>query len=154
MKLGRYNKAFNEKWTPEPNTGCHLWMASTVSGYGNMRVGKKVLKAHRISYELDNGPIPDGMYVCHKCDTPSCVNPNHLFLGTAADNNADAMTKGRHKAVSGSKQGLSKLDETDIPIIRQWLQDGWSQTQCAEVWGVTQATISQINRGKTWRHVA
>lgn len=80
---------------PEPNSGCWLWTAGLGgSGYGALRYGTPT-RAHRVSYMVFVGPITDGLFVCHRCDTPLCVNPDHLFLGTAKDNAVDAMRKGR-----------------------------------------------------------
>lgn len=85
---------------PEPNTGCWLWTAATFSGkygsYGAIRVKNKLSKAHRVSYQTFVGPIPSGLSVCHRCDTPECINPDHLFVGTKKDNSLDMMKKGRH----------------------------------------------------------
>lgn len=87
----------------EPNTGCWLWLGSVrTDGYGTVYVrrnGRPVnYAAHRASYTLWRGPIPDGLFVCHKCDTKLCVNPDHFFLGTAADNAADMVAKGRARS--------------------------------------------------------
>lgn len=81
----------------EPNSGCWLWTASLRpgSGYGQLRVGRTIAFAHRIAYELFVGLIPNGLYVCHHCDVKQCVNPDHLFLGTAKDNTQDMIRKGR-----------------------------------------------------------
>ena len=95
---------FKGKVIPEPNSGCWLWLGSTDGrGYGKMRVGDKLKRAHRIGYELFVGPIPQGMDACHTCDVTSCVNPDHLFLGTAADNMRDCVAKGRGRRASKTR---------------------------------------------------
>lgn len=108
---------FMAKISPEPMSGCWLWDAQTNhSGYGLIwtrgRQGKAV-RAHRVSYELFKGPIDDGLFVCHKCDTPQCVNPDHLFLGRDIDNIHDMVSKGRHWMASRTmcKNGLHPVTE-------------------------------------------
>lgn len=90
---------FEERYTPEPNSGCWLWTgAMTTEGYGQIRADgkqRKTLVAHRVSHELYNGPIPSGLFVLHKCDTPACVNPAHLSTGTQKENIHDCISKGR-----------------------------------------------------------
>ena len=99
--------------------------------------------AHRFSWEMANGPIPDGFQVCHHCDNPSCVNPSHLFIGTAADNVSDRNAKGR--TAIGLMLPHTKLSRTDIQNIRA---DNRMQKDIAAQYGVTRAAICRIKKGK------
>jgi hypothetical protein len=90
---------------PVPESGCLLWVGNTTpNGYGQMTIGGKKIQVHRLSYEINGGDIPDGMLVCHHCDVRSCINPNHLFLGTHKDNTQDMMKKGRHRYGTKAKR--------------------------------------------------
>ena len=83
---------------PIPEAGCFLWLgAVNERGYGRVYSGRRMWQAHRLSWTQANGPIPAGMFVCHRCDTPSCVNPEHLFIGSPRDNVIDMAAKGRHR---------------------------------------------------------
>ena len=107
---------FEEKFIPEPNSGCWLWFAASVRGYGHFRFRGRQCRAHRVAYEMFIGPIPSGFSVLHDCDTPSCVNPQHLRLGTQADNMRDMMDRGR--TLTGSRNHSAKLTEDDVLAIR------------------------------------
>lgn len=141
---------------PHPN-GCWLWSGScSVDGYGKFKAkGWKGQLAHRFSYILHIGPIPNGMLICHHCDTPACVNPSHLFLGTYADNNADRHAKGRSRWEHGESQHHAKLTDNAVRDIRAKLATGdYLQKQLAAEYGVDPGTISKILRRETWGHVS
>ena len=131
-----------------PNS-CWNWTASGDShGYGTISWGSRQRgneKAHRISYEIHHGPIPDGMFVCHSCDNPACVNPAHLWLGTHADNMRDMFRKNRRKAARGMLNGKSKLTDDQVKQIRKrYAKGGILQRELAEEYGVSDTQISAI----------
>ncbi len=129
--------------------GCWLWQGSKlVSGYGSLKVPPKSWRAHRLAWTLTYGDIPEGLNVCHKCDTPLCVNPSHLWLGTQAANNADRDAKGRSRPYC-----FAKLTESDVRQIRIGLEQGETQVVLARRYGVTSPQISYIKNRKTWKHV-
>lgn len=134
----------------DPITGCWEWTASkTSSGYGKIFVTGKLCGAHRVSYELRHGPIQSGMRVLHRCDNPACINPDHLFLGSDADNVADMISKGRQQR--GYKHYRAKLSENDVRAIRSAKNE--TPNNLAKQFGVTASTISFIRSGKIWKHV-
>lgn len=107
---------FNKKYLINEHTDCWEWTRSTNNvGYGMFRYRKGLMRtAHRVSYEMHKGPIPDGMIVCHTCDNPKCVNPDHLWLGTRRDNYNDMVAKGRSKTfVHGTKLKRDKCKHCD-----------------------------------------
>lgn len=133
-------------------TGCWDWKGSFgEGGYALLATRKFGNRAARISYILHYGSIPRGLYVCHHCDNPRCVRPEHLFLGTPHDNVADMIEKGRH--AHGERHWKSKLTESDIPAIRALRAAGLSQQKIADRYGVSQETIGRIIRRKNWTHV-
>ena len=201
---------FFENYAPEPTTGCWLWMRHCArTGYGQVRFHGRMWNAHRVAWTLTRGPIPDGLCVCHKCDTPACINPDHLFLGTYTDNMRDAVKKDRMargdrngqrihpertargdrsgarlhpesrprgerhwtrhhperiargdrsgarthpETRQGERNGRAKLSREIVAAIRQaYAQDGVSQQQLADRFGVEQTTVSRVVRGESWR---
>lgn len=145
-----------------PDDCWHWTGAKDSKGYGQIRVSldkpntSRNLIAHRVAWELTNGPIPDGLVACHTCDTPSCVNPSHIFLGTIRDNALDMVSKGRdgHGDMRGESHGCAKLTESDvIEIRRRYAAGGVSMTAIASEYGVHKTTIQQIVRRKHWTHI-
>lgn len=136
---------------PEPNSGCLLWMGGAYHtfGYGQLKVSGRPTNAHVLQWERFNGPVPKGGYVCHKCDVPPCIEPAHLFLGSLKINMADKVAKGRH--AFGERMGCAKLTRTVIPAIRA---DVRRHDDIAKDYGVTPGLISQVKRGRIWRHVS
>jgi len=131
--------------------GCWLWTAPPRNdGYGQFNVRGRPVAAHRLSWELNVGPIPVGLHVLHRCDTPACVRPDHLFLGTQADNNADKRQKGRQ--ARGEKLS-TKLTERAVRKVRQLLADGAQPALLAGALGVHRTTIVRIGSKDRWGHL-
>lgn len=149
--------------SPEPNTGCWLWCGFVPDGgYGRFRMCSNPKKAstpaHRAAWLLFVGRIPRGTLVCHKCDVRACANPDHLFLGSYADNMRDASRKGRMDWKIAKRPGLrrgeahpaAKLRASDVIFIRGSEETG---VRLAEQFGVAPLTISRIRRNLIWRHI-
>ncbi len=126
---------------PEPNSGCQLWLGGgRGDGYGALRTDRQD-RAHRVAWREYRGPIPDGMYVLHKCDVRCCINPDHLWLGTHNDNMADMARKGRCPSYRGEKHPRAKLTDVQRGEIAR---DTRSQRVIANLYGVAPSLVSVI----------
>jgi hypothetical protein len=150
-------------WTKVSKGGpdeCWEWTAAqTGEGYGRFKLNGRLHSPHRLIYELEHGPIGDGMMICHTCDNPSCCNPSHLFKGTRADNMRDAYQKGRvrlgfdRSEQIGSAHPSARLTETQVKEIRALHADSLEQREIAKQYGVSDTTVSRIVRRITWTHI-
>jgi hypothetical protein len=142
-------------WSKVEVTGhrgsCWLWTGNTRKGYGRIWGGGRLQSAHRTAYELTVGKIPNDMLVCHTCDNPACVNPEHLFLGTKSDNAFDSVNKGRWCIENGEACQFSKLTWVQVTEIRRLSDTGLSQRAIAKRFDVTQANVWSILHDKTWQ---
>ncbi len=139
--------------------GCWLWSGANdgkADGYGRLVTkGKTSIGAHRISWELHKGPIPDGLWVLHTCDNRRCVNPAHLFLGTHMENQRDAWNKGRQRAITrqGQRNGQTTLSAADVVTIRNWSPEVPAR-EFAKHYGVAEVTIYHIRERRLWAQIA
>jgi hypothetical protein len=134
---------------------CWIWIGSlNAGGYGQFAIRRQTpILAHRFSWQLANGPIPERAHILHSCDTPACVNPAHLFLGDQRANNADCTAKGRRPC--GVKVPNAKLNEDSVRTIRHRYSSGCATVcQMAREYRTSHTTISNLLRGKAWRHVS
>ncbi|MCC6649106.1 MAG: HNH endonuclease [Polyangiaceae bacterium] len=146
-------ETFFEKVQPEPNTGCWLFAGCLNSkGYGMVAWRGRTRTAHRVSFELANGPIPDGQHVLHRCDVRWCVNPVHLYLGTHADNMRDKSLRGRCAALAGAKNPAAKISAADAIEIIRLRRSGERVSDVAARFGVTRQQITNITSGAQLAH--
>lgn len=133
-KLAKYT-------TPIPETSCVVWVGTVNEhGYGYLKEGGKMIRAHKASYLLHKGPIPDGLVVCHSCDVPACVNPDHLFLGSRKDNMQDCLHKGRLAGRRHDNQAIPAELRTEIAM------SDLTYAEIEKKYGVCQTTISKFKR--------
>lgn len=169
-RMSKYDESFLKRfWGKVDKSGdCWVWTACNHNGYGDIRLTskRKTVKAHRASWEIaHHKEIPDGMEVCHHCDNPSCVNPDHLFLGTQADNMKDAAEKGRINNM-GARNPASKLSKEDVLEIRRLYRliksnnrhrksgkVGKFYEELAQRYGVSCGTVKSVSIGRSWKHL-
>ena len=154
------NKKLKYFWDKvEKTDSCWFWRGGISSrGYGNFAFRKDGIvvnnRAHRFSFELAFGKIPKNILVCHKCDNPLCVNPQHLFLGTQKDNAIDMVKKGRANPLKGEKSNLSKLKEYQVIEIRNLYNFGKKRVcELAELFNISHQQISKIILGQRWKYL-
>jgi DNA-binding transcriptional regulator YdaS (Cro superfamily) len=144
-------KPLDEYFIGEPMSGCWLWLGAVDRdqyGVGWDTEMKRNVRAHRMVYEILVGPFSPDLKLLHRCDNPICVNPDHRFIGTTADNVADCKAKKRH--AHGTSHGMNKLTERQILDIRA--AEG-SHKEIAERFGISPATVTHAKNGRLWKHV-
>ena len=152
---GKIIKSLEEKlmenYMPIPESGCWIWTACVDErGYGYVRSNGRMMRTHRASWLIHNGQIPKGLCVLHKCEVPSCINPNHLFLGTQQDNIKDMDNKGRRKSLKGESNHKAKLTESDIREIRKSTDNNKNDSK---KYGVLPWAISKVKNRDSWKHI-
>lgn len=138
------------------NNGCWIWVGSKRNGYGRLIVGSRSdgsrhsETAHRYSWLVFKGEIPAGLFVCHHCDNPACVNPEHLFIGTRQDNTDDREQKNRNNHVVGEHTPTARLTEQQVIDIRN---SNKSSRELGKLYGVNKSSILNIKNRKSWKHI-
>jgi hypothetical protein len=152
------NQKFDDRYVIVAESGCWVWTGENREGYGRFRkpAGRKdkreYIAAHRYSFARFNGAIPDGMCVCHSCDVPECVNPDHLWLGSHADNMIDRDAKGR--SAGGSLPGeASPQSKLTAKIVIEIFNCQKPLAEIAKTYGLAKSHVSRIKNAKTWQHI-
>jgi DNA-binding CsgD family transcriptional regulator len=135
---------------------CWEWTGyKNAKGYGVVGTGgHKTERCHRVAWRLAYGQIPQGLYVCHRCDNPACVRPEHLFLGTQFDNMADCASKGRMRRAKGEENGRAKLTMAQVDQARTWAEQGVAGNEIARRLSVDGRTVRRILQGEIWKAAA
>lgn len=136
---------------PEPNSGCYLWLANVGHvGHAQLWWEGTMHPAARLVWRVNHGPIPPKYVVRHKCDNPYCVNPQHLEIGTQADNCRDMYTRGRARKARGEAAAKARLNADQVLAIRS---DARSGPKIAAAYGIGNSTVYHIRHGRSWRHI-
>lgn len=133
-------------------SGCWEWTGTTMQkeDYGIACHRGKRQRAHRLSYMYHKGQIPEGLLICHTCDNPICINPDHLYAGTAKDNSADMVSRGRQNRLKGEEAGQAKLTNIEVLAIRS---DNRRHKYIAKDYGIAVSTVSSIKQRTNWKHI-
>lgn len=155
--MGPHPKPLSERfWKHVKKTpSCWIWTGWKMRGYGHIsdESGKDV-RAHRIAWILEHGPIPENLHILHHCDNPACVNSKHLFLGTHTDNMRDMNSKGRGKYLKGEDHGNSRFKISQIKKMRELYDSGhFTSYKLAKIFKTSQGTIFGIVSRKSWKHI-
>lgn len=137
-------------WTVAAS-GCWEWKGTLSEGRGVVTIGGRRDYAYRVAFEVWSGPIPEGLFVCHDCDNPRCINPAHLFAGTHDDNVADMVSKDR--SIHGTRNHYAVLEPDAVTQIRKLLSAGITQDAISRQFNVARTTVSAISTGRSWRRV-
>lgn len=155
-------RRMNDNSTLDTATGCLNWNKGKIGGYGRIKFLGIDFFVHRVSYSINVSKIPDGMFVLHKCDNRSCINPSHLFIGSKRDNIMDAINKGRaplrsykgHKLNHGTACKRAKVNEIKVKEIRKlWAAGRSTQGEISKLFGISRATVSSIVTRRSWFYV-
>lgn len=163
FRKGKSTKTLHERFWEKVNIGgpdeCWIWFGNKQpKGYGLITVKGRSLKAHRLSWEMANGSqVPHGEFVCHRCNTPSCVNPKHLYVASNNENQADSWKRGTrvgaHIGCYGERSPSHKLTEEKAKEILALKKCGWKQKAIARHYGIHQSTVSDVVTGRCWPHL-
>ncbi len=156
--MNTLKEIFEGKFTRRSKNNCWLWEGSRqTNGYGRIGFNKKYYKAHRLSYAFYKGDVPNDLEVCHKCDNPPCINPNHLFLVTHQENIQNMIDKGRSNFVGsppGEKAGSTKLTDKQVREIRaKYKPKIYNMSTLAKQYKVSKVCIFLILKRKNWKHL-
>jgi hypothetical protein len=158
--MSKFEELYSSRFV-KTEAGCWEWQGGkTGDGYGIIRLQGKQIRVHRLAYTLDRGPIGEGLFVCHSCDNPKCCNPDHLWLGTSADNIKDCISKGRwtngkeKPSIRGELHGYTNLTNAEVIRMRQIREEhGTSYRELGRMFNCDHKTALRICKRMFWKHI-